>query len=848
MKTLIPCAALFWIAVSFWNFRNVEISDTEKPPNSRPRPALRKHVASADADKLVSAFLRKHCIRCHGGKKQKADRRFDTLLAQIATLDDLKRYQEIVDQLNLSSMPPKGEPQPPAEERAKAIAHLTRQLATARAELNTSGGHSVLRRLNSWEYRQTIGDLLGLNVDAWNPAEDFPAEVKVHGFDNNGAGLVTSGRLMDHYFVAAEEAIRRATQFGGRPPSRKYTQQSPFYFAGNRYKGLPKLFRTDRFRFIPETPFTDLYGRHYRGGHIGFLPLFRQGGVARSGIYTIRVRAAAVSRVHDYGEALGDFRNGDPLVMEIAAVDRRGSVQSTGNVSKMTSLARIELTSEEPQWFQWKVYIEAGFEPEVRFRNGPLAAKRLVRLLTTKAADKPEFKPFINMKDKLKRANGILKAYQGPRLRIWEVGVEGPHVETWPTAGHRALYGNLTPGELNETTIAERLAAFAEKAFRRPPLDGELEPIQRLISSKLNEGVTPLRALQLGCQAILCSPGFLYLNLGEGDLDDIALASRLSYFLWSSPPDETLLKLAAAGKLQSGLSTQVARMLADSRSDRFVRHFVRRWLDLDNIGTMPPSKDFLEYYRDNLESAMRAETETFFRHVLDNNLSPREFLDADYSFLNRELALHYGIQGVQGNKLQRVSLKGRRRGGLPGHGAFLTASANGVDTSPVVRGIYVLEKLLGYTPPPPPPDVPAIEPDIRGAVSIREQLEKHREIATCAECHRRIDPLGFALENFDAIGGWRDNYAEKTPIDATGELPNGESFGTFSEFRKLLVDRQDQFNRCLTEKLMAYALGRELEVGDRSSVDKILDELDGKKGGLRDLMRLVVLSKPFGSN
>jgi hypothetical protein len=322
----------------------------------------------------------------------------------------------------------------------------------------------------------------------------------------------------------------------------------------------------------------------------------------------------------------------------------------------------------------------------------------------------------------------------------------------------------------------------------------------------------------------------------------------LSYFLWSSPPDETLLKLAARGKLRSDLSAQVTHMLADSKSDRFVKHFVRRWLDLDNIGSMPPSEDFLEYYRDNLETAMRNETESFFRHVLDKNLSPREFLDADYSFLNRELALHYGIEGVQGNKLQRVSLNGSKRGGLLGHGAFLTASANGVDTSPVVRGIYVLEKLLGYTPPPPPPDVPAIEPDIRGAVTIREQLEKHRKNATCAECHRKIDPLGFALENFDAVGGWRDEYEKKTPIDAAGKLPSGDSFRTASEFRKLLVDREDQFTHCLTEKLMIYALGRELEIGDRPAIDKILAELNSRKAGLRDLIRLVVMSKSFLNN
>ena len=294
--------------------------------------------------------------------------------------------------------------------------------------------------------------------------------------------------------------------------------------------------------------------------------------------------------------------------------------------------------------------------------------------------------------------------------------------------------------------------------------------------------------------------------------------------------------------------TQVTRMLADSRSDRFVRHFVRRWLDLDNIGTMPPAEDFLVYYRDNLETAMRAETETFFRHVLDNNLSLREFLDADYSFLNRELALHYGIQGVEGNELQRVSLNGIRRGGLPGHGAFLTASANGVDTSPVVRGIYVLEKLLGYTPPPPPPDVPAIEPDIRGAVSIRQQLERHRDSATCAQCHRRIDPLGFALENFDAIGGWRDKYDGNVPIDSAGELPGGDSFRTIPEFRQLLFRSTGPVQPLPAEKLLTYALGREIEVGDRPGVDEILAELDAKNGGLRDLIHLVALSNQFQNN
>lgn len=802
----------------------------------------------ASAEESAQTFLQTHCIRCHGNETQKADRRFDTLPEQIGNLDDLERYQEIVDQLNLESMPPENEPKPTAVKRSQVIADLTEKISQAHRKFRSSGRHTVLRRLNAWEYRHSIGDLLALNVDVWDPAEDFPSEVRVGGFDNNGAALVTSGMLMHHYLDAAEEAIRRATMFGQRPEARSYQQQSPFYYEGQAAKGLPKLFQTGRFRFIPKTPYTDLYGRHYRGGHIGFMPLFRQGGVAHSGIYTIRVRAAAVGRTHNYGNALGDFRNGDPLVLEIAAVDRRGSVTSTGNVSKMKSLARIELENETPKWFQWDVYLDAGYEPEVRFRNGPLAAKRMVRLLTTHAADKPEFQPYINLEDKRARANGVLKAYQGPRLRVWEIQVDGPHVGSWPPPGHLALYGTLKPDDFNARSIAQQLERFAQKAFRRKPHPGELEPILQLVTNRIEEGTEPLRAFQVGCEAILCAPGFLFLNPGDGELDEIALASRLSYFLWSSLPDERLVQLATAGRLRSKLSSEVDRLLADPKSDRFVRHFVRRWLDLDNIGTMPPSADFLVYYRDNLESAMRAETEAFVRHIVDNNLPVREFLDADYTFINRELALHYGITGVEGADLQRVSLTESQRGGIFGHGALLTASANGVDTSPVVRGVYVLEKLLGYTPPPPPPDVPAIEPDIRGAVSIRDQLKKHRQLSTCAECHRRIDPPGFALENFDAIGGWRETYQKATPIDVSGTLSGGDTFRTFSEFRKQMVEREDQFHRCLIEKLMIYALGRELEIGDRPSIDRILANQKRSGGGLKDLIQEIVTSDSFHHN
>ncbi len=811
-------------------------------------PALSAPASTATD---VRAFLKKHCFDCHGPDVQKADRRFDLLPAQATSLAELEILQEIVDQLNLQQMPPEDEPQPSADERAVIIESLTSTIATARATLDASGGHSVLRRLNAWEYRQTIGDLLGLNVEAWNPAADFPKEVKVDGLDNNGAQLVTSGMLLQHYLRAAEEAITRSTHFGEQPESKEYAQQTPFYFSEGKLKEkLPKLFHVDRFRFIPDTPYTDLYGRHYRGGHIGFLPLANIG-VPHSGVYTVRVRAAAVDRVHPYGDkAVRGFRNGDPLVLELAAVDRKGSSTSSGNVSQMQSLALMELTDPEPKWFEWDVYIPRGFEPEVRFRNGTTATKALVRLMSQHASDFPEIQPFADMKPGTAKSHGLLKAYRGPKLRVWEIQVEGPHFDQWPTRGHKLMYGDLTPEQFNRQNVIEHLRRFATTAYRRPLNDRELAPIESMVLGKIDNGMPPVEALQLGYQTVLSAPGFLYLAEGEGELTMYALASRLSYFLWSSPPDAELLARAAGGTLANPevLAAQVDRMLADGKSNRFVTHFIRRWLELDNIGEMPPSEEFVSYYRDNLGTHMRRETEAFLRHVLDENLPLREFLAADYSFLNRELAKHYGIDGVEGNELQQVSLPAGDRGGLLGQGAFLTASANGVDTSPVVRGIYVLEKVLGYTPPPPPPDVPDIEPDIRGAGTIRQQLKKHRESATCAECHRKIDPPGFALENFDAVGGWRHQYDGETPIDASGELPGGDSFSTVSEFRKLLVDRQDQFSRCLTEKLLAYAVGRELEIGDRPAIDRILAELAEQQGGLLDLIRMIVLSKPFLSN
>ena len=813
------------------------------------------HFQQISAKPMPVDFLNKYCYDCHGEKKQKADRRFDFLTGSVEDFKQQELWQEILDQLNLGEMPPEDESQPSVREKLAVVELITQGLADAREKFAGKGSHTVFRRLNKFEYTNTISDLLGLNTESWNPAADFPADVVVDGFDNDGAELVTSGLLLEKYFPAAEEAIVRATSFGDKPESKLYTQKSPFYFKGKESKGLPKLFQVDRYRFVPETPYTDLYGRYFRGGHLGFLPLRRTEGVPESGNYTIRVKASAVSRTHSYGKILDDFRNGDPLVMGFASVDRKGSTSvGVGNVTKSVPLTSFELSGAEPEWFEWTGYLEKGYEVEVRFRNGTAAAKRLVRLLLNKADEFPEFKPFAEMKATgdggLNRWHGTLKAYRGPRLRVWEIQVEGPHIEEWPPRGHGTLYGELEPEKLGPREIENQLIKFAKLAFRRPPVEGELEPILEMVRAKLEEGLSPLQSLQLGFQTILSAPGFLYLKEGEGDLADYALASRLSYFLWSSMPDSELFDLAEQGKLKDPetLSAQVDRMLADPKSKRLTSNFLRVWLELDNIGKMPPSKEFVSFYRDNLESAMRRETELLFEHVLRNNLPPRELLAANYSFLNRELAEHYGMSGLKGNEFRKVSLSGIQRGGLLGHGSFLTASANGVDTSPVVRGIYVMNKLLDYTPPPPPDDVPEIEPDVTGATTLREQLVKHRADATCSQCHNKIDPAGFALENFDAIGAWREKYDRKLEVDSSGKLPGGQTFSSVDEFRNLLVAKEETFVRCLTKKLLTYAIGRQLNSGDRPAIDQMVKGMAGSGKGLRDLVHLIVLSHPFQTN
>ena len=489
------------------------------------------------------------------------------------------------------------------------------------------------------------------------------------------------------------------------------------------------------------------------------------------------------------------------------------------------------------------------------------------------------------------RKNGI-DSYQGPGLAINHVELEGPIVDEFPSRGHQLIFAGLNRKEIEPKDRAARkkpwyvpqfeivseaplrdatamLTRVASKAFRRPVSADEIEDYVALFKAQSDEGANFEEALRTAVVAIFTSPEFLFLQEPAGRLDDFAIASRLSYFLTRTAPDEPLLEAAAKSQLSKDpevLLAHARRLLDDPRSERFVIDFTDAWLNLRDIEFTSPDQNLFPEFDPFLQYSMLQETRQFFHALLDDNASVRNIVKSDFAMLNNRLAKLYGIGGVEGPQLRRVSLPADSvRGGLLSQGSILKVSANGTNTSPVVRGVWVTERIIGKTPPPPPPGVPGVEPDIRGASTLRELLHKHRDNDSCRACHSMIDPPGFALESFNPIGGWRDHFrslgeGEKVDlqvngrkvrykvgpkVDASGELQDGTRFDGFQEFRDLLAKDENLLAKTLATKLLTFATGREMGFSDRITINKIVQQSKIKGHGLRDLIELVVLSDVF---
>ena len=842
-------------------------------------------VLAQDDLAQISGFVNKYCVSCHGAKAQEGDRRFDELSPAAISIDQSETWHEILDRLNLADMPPKdAKLQPTDAQRLEMSKKLTRVLANAKNNLPHKP-QTVLRRLNRAEYDAAMRSVLGLESMLDDPTTEFTPDQNVDHFRNVGDTLVLSDVLLTNYLNASRRYLNHAiSKSRATPESQTRTFEAPFC------RSMPNPDGQDRpgeYQHLRENA-------TYKHGYLWLSKMHR--GLPTDGWYEIRIHAEAIDRDHPYRDSIINTSREDPLQLAIVATDTSAGDMYNNNPTDKT-LAVMDVADNDPQWYTVTKWFDKGYTPRLAFPNGPAKIKYMRHKLMHQHRDlfptfirdrvhvfatmHPDYdkvegpkleKKFLAEQDRLKAAGkpydtfgtahrmhtdeawvNFYSEYRGPRLRIHEVQIKGPLAKD--SAKQKTVASFFPAKPPTSTEASELITRFATRAFRRPVKAAETEPVLELYQQQLRTRENHTDAIRVAYQSILCSPEFLYHRTQSGPLNQHELASRLAFFLWSAPPDQQLRRLASEGRLQGAvLREQTERLLNDQRNSHMIASFTDAWLQLDKLGTMLPShSEHPRYYNDRLEEAMRGETRTYIADAINRDLGVSVLVDSDYSFLNASLARLYGVDGVVGSQLRRVALNDRRRGGLLGQASVLTATANGIDTSPVLRGVWVLESLLGTPPSPPPPDIEPLEPDTRGTTTIREQLTAHREVATCAACHSRIDPPGFALESFDEIGQYRKNYLldgawrRKGPkVDPSGELPSGETFDDIVQLKQHLMKRLDLVAQNLASKLLVHATGRLDDPADRSDVLKLMQSHAGRKDiGIRTLIHEIVQSEAF---
>ena len=730
------------------------------------------------------ALVNDYCVSCHSQKSATAGIVLEGLdLSRVGEKADV--WEKVLRKMRTAQMPPAKAPKPEAA-AARAFADWLESALDREARLRPDPGRSAVHRLNRAEYSNAVRDLLAVDIQ---PGQWLPVDDSGHGFDNIGEVLTLSPALVEKYLSAARRVSRLAVGDRAiRPGEERYFP--------------PRGMRNDR--VAEDLPFFSRGGLSFRH----YFPL--------DGEYLIRIKTPS------------NGETGEPARYFEHRLQVKAGLRSVG-----ASYPR-ESAKAEPAM--------PGARPGAGARSGP-----------------PRLLPF-----DLRIDGARVQRFEIPETTSIEVViVSGPFnvAGRGETASRAKIFVCRPAAPADEPACAKKiLTSLARRAFRRPVAQADLAPLLAFYERGRRAGDFD-DGIRTALEALLVSPDFLLRvethprNLPPGAvyrLSDLDLASRLSFFLWSSIPDEPLLALAEQGRLRDPLvlQQQVERMLDDPRAEAFVQNFGGQWLQLRNLETITPDPDAFPGFDESLRQAFRRETELFFGSVLRENRSVFDLLDADYTFLNQRLADHYGIRGVYGPQFRRVALDPAtraRRGGLLGQGSILTVTSYPNRTSVVQRGKWILENLLGSPPPPPPPDVPDLKPKASDGrlLSMREQLNLHRANAVCASCHARMDPIGFALENYDGIGKWRNKDAGQT-IDASGKLPDGTVFNGPAELKKiLLAGHRDEFAMTVTEKLMTYALGRGLEARDAPTVRAILRETTKENYRLPALVRAVIRSQPF---
>ena len=866
-------------------------------------------LSAADVPADVKVFFDKHCLECHDQQSKKGGLDLTTQTVDLSQTSTFLRWARLHDRVKLGEMPPKDSQQPQAEEIQPVLEWLSQTLSAEELQWREKNGRRVVRRMNRAEFENTLRDLL--DVPWIEVRELLPEDGRANGYTKTAAALDVSPVLLAKYAEAIDKALDAAVAKWSVPPEVEritlYANQQYDYkvlMSGGDAVMLTQEMKYDESRF-PMPSATNADG-NYPGDKWSFGGKYKGLGEAeKDGVFN---DGSTVGMTRTFGESFGGRFNFAPVHPgryqigvsawsywwdkgEVKPSPRSGSV---GVYCGSRLLGFVDAPSMKPTYTELNVDISPTEENHLRAAGTSFLDAHVYF------------------------SQGQIKAYTGAGVAIDKLTVTGPLYDEWPPISHRRLFGTLpivpfaklspdVPKPARPTTFRQArganngpgrlvpgatvsddpaadarrlLAKFLTRAFRRPVSDTEIQRYAAIADARVTGGASFEDSMLEAYRTALLSPDFLFLNEPAGPLDGYALATRLSYFLWSSCPDDVLLAAAKAGILNDpqGLRSAGDRMLGDPKADRFYQDFPEQWLDLRDFDLTSPDKQLYPEFQPYLEDAMRREPREFFKFAIHNGLPVSHLLSTPINMVSQRLAEHYGIPGVDGTRFRRVDFDqaSNTRGGFLTMAAVCKVTANGSTTSPVKRGAWVMKKILGQPPQAPPPDIPAIEPDVKGATTIREQLAKHREDTACAGCHASFDPPGFALESYDVIGGWRDfyrategknapdfkrifhsyltpeeefrnhvNFRDGQPVDASGELTDGRRFTALREYQALLNSELPVVSRNLANQFVVYATGAPVSFTDRPAVEEILNRAGGTNPDLKELLHQIIQSPLF---
>lgn len=756
----------------------------------------------------IEGFLSTHCYECHDDLTAEADLDLTELDFDLTDPHALSDWEHVFERVESGEMPPEKKPRPEAEELEAFLAAVEKPLHEADQEFLEANGRVHGRLLTRKQYENSLHDLLGIDI----PLVDFLPPYEGRGFETVASDQQLSHFHLQKYLAAADAALDEAFARAGRKDVEfKKTFQAKELTAGmegnyrgpQEWKGKTRVWRQN----------------------LQFSGRMLKTAVPASGWYRITLENYRGINPGPDGAVWGSIRTGacssaEPLLFYA------GTIEATG----------------KPRTSTWEAWIEKGHMLEIEPNEGPDKQPQNISR---------GGKIFYKQRDLGKE--GIAG------IEFDSITLERFH----PQADGWEIRSRLFPGvkfdkgkpmvEAPRAEVKRLVEEFAERAFRRPVSEEVTAPIVALAQAQWDRSKSLFGAARVGYRAVLCSPRFVGFVESPGRLDDHAVASRLSYFLWDTMPDQRLLDLAAKKQLSQPkmLAAEVERLLADPRSDQFVKAFTDQWLELKRIDFTSPDPRRFGQFDPIVQESMVGETRAFFRELLDQDLGVQHFVSSDFAMWNTRLREFYGATETEvkpGEGLQKVSLLEGNRGGLVTQGSVLKITADGSVTSPVLRGVWVNERILGIETPPPPPNVPAVEPDIRGAVSIRDQLARHSNDESCASCHAKIDPAGFALENYDPVGRYRIAYGtgkDAAKVDPSGVTPDGEAFGGIGQWKSIYASRPELLARNFTKQLLTYAVGEEMRFSDRETIDSILGNVSREGYGVRSLLQAAVASPIF---